>query len=140
MADMEPENAPDELMRTLGLRRRVTVDAEAGRAVLEFEAGPHMCHSGNIVQGGFVTGWIDATMAHAAIAKTGTRLDGPMLPLSLDITIAFHAAARPGLVQAEAWITRMGRSTCFAEGELKDLDGTVIAKGMSTIRLVPRPS
>jgi CheY-like chemotaxis protein len=35
-----------------------------------------MCHSGGVVQGGFVTGWIDAAMAHAIIAMTGHALTG----------------------------------------------------------------
>jgi len=123
----------DELMKSLGLIERVSMDADEGRAVMAFEARPEMCHSGNIVQGGFVTGWIDAAMAHAIIVKT----EGALLPLSLDIKIAFYAAAHPGRVVAECWIERLGKSTAFAEGSLKDEDGRLIAKGMSTIRLVP---
>lgn len=126
----------NELMQTMGLVRRISVDADEGRAVLEFEAKQSQCHSGNIVQGGFVTGWIDSAMAHALIAKTG----GTLLPLSLDIKIAFYAAAHPGLVHAEAWIERLGRKTAFVEGRLTKPDGTVIAKGMSTVRLVPMAS
>jgi acyl-CoA thioesterase len=121
------------LMDSLGLVRVVSSDAEAGRATLEFEARPNQCHSGNIVQGGFVTGWIDAAMANALIAKTG----GTLLPLSLDINIAFHAAANPGLVHAEAWVERLGKRTAFVEGRLTTPDGQMIAKGMSTVRLVP---
>ena len=30
-----------------------------------------MCHSGNIVQGGFITGWLDAVMALACMCKVG---------------------------------------------------------------------
>lgn len=123
----------DSLMDTLGLVRTVSMDAEKGRACLEFKARASQCHSGNIVQGGFVTGWIDAAMAHAVIAKT----DGAVLPLSLDIKIAFYAAAHPGLLHAEGWIERMGRTTAFVEGHLVTPEGEMIAKGMSTIRLVP---
>eukprot|EP01041_Mallomonas_annulata_P031431 gene31431-53738_t len=35
---------------------------------------------------------------------------------------------RPGLVIAEGWIERAGRSTCFAEGRLLNAAGDVIAK------------
>lgn len=130
------EAAKDSLMETMGLVRTISSDPETGRTVLEFEAKSSQCHSGNIVQGGFVTGWIDAAMAQALIAKT----DAKLLPLSLDIKIAFYAAAHPGLVHAEAWIERLGRKTAFVEGRLTTPDGTVIAKGMSTVRLVPMPS
>ncbi len=137
MADTQTHDLDkNTLMETMGLVRTVSIDAEEGRAVLEFEAKPSQCHSGNIVQGGFVTGWIDAAMARALIIKT----EGTLLPLSLDIKIAFYAAAHPGLVHAEAWIERLGRKTAFVEGRLTKPDGTVIAKGMSTVRLVPMSS
>ena len=64
------ENNTDPLYEAMGLVRIVTMDP-AGRATLEYRARPEMCHSGGVVQGGFVTGWIDAAMAHAAIAANG---------------------------------------------------------------------
>ena len=63
--------AADDLSKTLGLHRIVLMDAEAGKAVIEYMAGLHMCHSGGVVQGGFTTGWLDAAMAHAVIAAMG---------------------------------------------------------------------
>jgi acyl-coenzyme A thioesterase PaaI-like protein len=39
---------------------------------------------------------------------------------------------------AEAWIERAGKSTCFAEGRLLNAASEVLAKGTSTIRLIPR--
>ncbi|MEQ9519087.1 MAG: PaaI family thioesterase [Parvibaculum sp.] len=131
--DTHPEGT---LLHTMGHRRTLRFDQESGRVLLEFEAKTSQCHSGNIVQGGFVTGWIDSAMAHAIIAKTG----GTLIPLSLDIKIAFYAAAHPGIVRAEGWIERMGKRTAFVEGQLTDEEGTIIAKGMSTVRLVPAPA
>ncbi|MCA6266432.1 MAG: PaaI family thioesterase, partial [Phenylobacterium sp.] len=57
-----PPPLPD-LHKTLGQQRLVTF--EPGRAAIEYLAGAHMCHSGGVVQGGFICGWIDAAMAHA---------------------------------------------------------------------------
>jgi acyl-CoA thioesterase len=119
------------LPQTLGQHRLVSM--QGGRAVIEYMAGPHMCHSGGVVQGGFVTGWIDAAMAHAAISLTGREL----APMSLEMKVSFFAPARPGLVIAEGWIEKAGKSTCFAEGVLKDGAGEVLAKASSTLRLVP---
>jgi acyl-CoA thioesterase len=128
------EAAPvDDLNRALGLVRRVEVDA-TGRAVLEFLAGPHMCHSGGVVQGGFISGWLDSAMAHAVIAMTGFEIT----PMSLELKISFFAPARPGAVFAEGWVEKSGRSTCFTEGSLRDAKGAVLAKASSTIRLIPR--
>ena len=41
-----------------------------------------------------------------------------------------------GLVIAEAWVERRGRSTCFFEGRLLDGAGKVLAKASSTITLM----
>lgn len=129
---MAAADEPD-LSATLGLVRIVTMDPE-GRAALEYRAGPHMCHSGGVVQGGFVTGWIDAAMAHAIIAAAGPEVT----PMSLELKVSFYAPARPGLVTAEAWIERRGRTTCFAEGRLLDTAGKVLAKASSTLMLAER--
>jgi acyl-CoA thioesterase len=130
------EREPLEMLRTLGLQR--TVDVGGGRATLEFLAGMHMCHSGGVVQGGFVSGWIDAAMAHAVIGAHAERGDDDVSPISLELKISFFAPARPGLLTAEGWVELSGRSTCFAEGRLLDATGQVVAKGSSTIRLLSR--
>lgn len=122
---------PGTLPHTLGQHRVVLM--EGGRATIEYDAGMHMCHSGGVVQGGFVSGWIDAAMAHAVMSVTGRE----MSPMSLEMKVSFFAPARPGRLIAEGWVERRGKSTCFAEGVLKDDKGAVIAKASSTIRLVP---
>ena len=120
-----------DLQVSLGQQR--VINHEPGRAAIEYLAGMHMCHSGGVVQGGFICGWIDAAMAHAAMAG-----GGDMTPMSLELKVSFFAPARPGLVVAEGWIERRGKSTCFAEGRLLNAAGDVLAKGTSTIRLIPR--
>ncbi|KQT35241.1 thioesterase [Sphingomonas sp. Leaf412] len=127
------ETKTGELGETLGFVRIVALDP-AGRASIEYRAGTHMCHSGGVVQGGFVTGWIDAAMAHAAIAMAGPDV----VPMSLELKVSFFAPARPGLVVAEGWVERRGRSTCFFEGQLRDAAGKVLAKASSTLMLAQR--
>jgi acyl-CoA thioesterase len=128
-----PATGVEDLNRTLGLVRRIEMNPE-GRAVIEYEAGLHMCHSGGVVQGGFVTGWIDAAMAHAAIAMSGPGI----VPMSLELKVSFFAPARPGKVIAEAWVEKKGRTTCFFEGRLLDPAGKVLAKASSTLQMVDR--
>ena len=126
-------NSAAELSRTLGLERVHLLDP-AGRARIEYRAGPHMCHSGGVVQGGFVTGWIDAAMAHAAIAMAGPDI----VPMSLELKVSFFAPVRPGRVFADGWVERRGRATCFFEGSLSDDAGKVLAKASSTVMLASR--
>jgi acyl-CoA thioesterase len=119
------------LQSTLGQVRVVSV--EDGKAIIEYQVGPQMCHSGGVAQGGFVCGWIDAAMAHASLS-----IAPEMTPMSLELKVSYFAPARPGLVTAEGWIERRGKATCFAEGRLLDPAGKVLAKASSTIRLIPR--
>ncbi|HOB14477.1 MAG TPA: PaaI family thioesterase [Novosphingobium sp.] len=123
----------DSLYETMGLVRVVEMNPD-GRAVLEYQARPDQCHSGGVVQGGFVTGWIDAAMAHAAIAIMGDD----MVPMTLELKVSFFAPARPGLVIAEGWAIRHGRRTGFYEGALKDAEGNLLAKASSTFQMVDR--
>lgn len=123
----------DSLYETMGLVRIVEMNPE-GRSRLEYEARANQCHSGGVVQGGFVTGWIDAAMAHAVIAVLGHDVT----PMSLEIKVSFFAPVRPGRVIAEGWIERRGKKTAFVEGHLLDADGNVLAKGSSTVTLFDR--
>jgi uncharacterized protein (TIGR00369 family) len=103
-----------------------------GRAVLQCRATEDICHTGGTaLQGGFITGWIDAAMAYATMAAS----DYTLSPMSLEIKISFLRAAGPGVYRAEAWIERMGRSTVFLEGRLLNEAGEVVAKGSSTAKL-----
>jgi acyl-CoA thioesterase len=115
----------------LGMERLIDVGKD-GRAVLECRATPEICHSGGVVQGGFITGWIDAAMAYATMAASEFTLS----PLSLEIKISFLRPAGPGLYHAEAWVERMGRSTAFLEGRLLNEAGEVVAKGTSMAKLI----
>ncbi len=121
----------DPLMQTMGFVRMLKLDPEEGRACVEFEAKQNQCHSGNVVQGGFVTGWIDNAMATASMLKTNFERS----VMSLEIKVSFYRAANPGLVVAEGWVERMGRRTVFAAGLLRTPDGEIIAKATSTIMI-----
>jgi len=127
-----PEKA-DDLAAALGQDGPAQLDAK-GRAVVRYRAAPRMCHSGGVVQGGFIAGWLDAAMAQAAMAVVGFET----APMSLELKVSYFAPVGPGPVVAEGWIERRGRSTCFLEGRLLNEAGEVLAKASSTARLVPR--
>lgn len=122
----------DPMMQTMGFVRMVDVDTDAGRVIVEFEAKKNQCHSGNIVQGGFVTGWIDNAMATAAMANVNFT----KVSISLDVHVSFYRAAHPGIVVAEGWVEHAGGRTVFAEGQLRTIEGQIIAKGTSTLALI----
>ena len=58
-----------ELFQGMGFNRILEFKEDAVR--FEFLVESRHCHSGNIAQGGYVTGWIDTTMAQLAIVSSG---------------------------------------------------------------------
>jgi uncharacterized protein (TIGR00369 family) len=126
--------APGNLAGTLGGGAILEIDVEQGRAALAFTARPEFCHNGGVVQGGFVTGWIDAAMAHAVVARTG----GGSWPATLEIKVSFLRPVLPGnQVRAEGWIERQGSSIVFLGGRLLDGAGDLLATASSTAKLLP---
>ena len=116
------------------LRGNVTgFDEKEKTVTMEFDAIPEFCHSeAQIVQGGFITGMLDSTMAHLVIALVKFQSN----PVSLDINVSFVAPAHPGLMTAKSKIVRMGKSIVFAYATMKQND-EMIASATSTIKLLP---
>jgi len=109
------------------------VDPARGWIKMRWVAKPEFCHSGNIVQGGFITGMVDSAMAHAAMARGHFQMAVP----TLEIKVSFFAPGHPGPMIAEGWVERWGRSTAFLEGKLYRENGEIVAKASATARLVP---
>ena len=130
--------SPEErhpLLAALGDGELVESDEEHGRAVLEFTGKQEFAHSGGMIQGGFVTGWIDSAMAHAVFAQSR----GEHAPSTLEIKVSFLRGTPPGVrIRAEGWVERMGRSIAFLGGRLLDAEGNVLATATSTVQLRPR--
>jgi uncharacterized protein (TIGR00369 family) len=136
VTDRSPESAitPRSLVDALGGGSILEMQVEEGRAALAYTARSEFCHNGGVVQGGFITGWIDAAMAHAVIARTG----GAAWPATLEIKVSFLRPVLPGNeVRAEGWIERQGSSIVFLGGRLLDAAGEVLATGTSTAKLLP---
>jgi acyl-CoA thioesterase len=104
------------------------------RVVMEWQAEQRHCHSvkghpkGGIVQGGIVTGWLDAAMASACLFDG----DPLMAVASLEIKVAFLLPAHPGLYRSYGTVIRRGRSIAFMEAELRDSSDNMVARGSST--------
>ena len=126
--------APRTLVDSLGGGAILEMHVEEGRAALAFTARPEFCHSGGVVQGGFITGWIDSAMAHAVVARKG----GAAWPATLELKVSFFRPVLPGNeVRAEGWIERQGSSIVFLAGRLLDASGEVLATSTSTAKLLP---
>lgn len=112
----------------------VSMDPETGTATMAFTVKPEFCHSGYICQGGFVAGWIDSAMAHAVMGFT----DYTLSPATLEIKITYlKAAIKDTRVKAIGRVEKRGKHIAFLEGEVLNEKDEVIAKGTSTVQLMP---
>ena len=90
------------------------------------------CHSGDIVQGGFVAGMLDAAMAHVVFAE----LREFVVVASLEIKVSYFDIARPGKLCAFGRIARLGKSIGFLEAELRNEAGELLAFATSTAKII----
>lgn len=131
LTDLEPAHFPPMLMHAIGFESVLRTDP-TGLAVVRYLPRPEHAHSdGRIVQGGFVTSWLDHSMAVAV----RTREPGAALA-SLDITVSFLERVEPGHpVVVEARVVRWGGRVVFLEAELRggeERSATVLARATST--------
>ncbi|MFN5511662.1 MAG: PaaI family thioesterase [Burkholderiales bacterium] len=121
-----------DLLDAMGFMELVEVDPQQGVVRAHFDAQERFCHTnGTIVQGGFVTAWLDFSMAQAAFIKAGR----PVGVASLEIKVSFLRRVGPGRVLAEGRVTRMGRRVAFLDASLFDSAGVLLATASSSALL-----
>jgi uncharacterized protein (TIGR00369 family) len=108
------------------------VDALSKTCTMGFEVSTDFCHSVNVVQGGFVTTMLDATMTHTAFACAEPVLN----VATMEIKVSFLEPALAGNFRAVGHLIKEGRSTGFMEGKLYDGEGKLIATATTTVKLV----
>ena len=108
---------------------------DADRRVLSasFTVRREYCHSnGTIAQGGFITAWLDAAMAHAVIRET----DHAQTVFSLEIKVSFYEKVGPGDGRVEGRVIRLGKRLAFMNASLYSPQGKLAAEATSTGVLV----
>jgi uncharacterized protein (TIGR00369 family) len=131
-ATLERLNAdPPAVIRTL--RGRVASWTPERRELrMAFEIGPEFCHTVDVVQGGFVTAMLDASMAHAVLAAEPQHA---VRVSSIDIHVSFLRVARAGGFAAIGSIVKAGRTIAFLKAELFDAKGDLVATATSSAHL-----
>ncbi len=110
----------------------IALDPESRSCTFELCVPLDYCHSGNIVQGGFVNAMIDAAMAHASfgIVSSITRLS------SLEISTRYESATfGEQTLTVTGRIRKVTRSIVFLDGEIRDEQGNLTATAQSTAKI-----
>ncbi len=124
----------DALSESMGGFRAVRWDAKTRELEATFTVRPAYCHTnGTIAQGGFVTAWLDAAMAHAVFHDT----DAGFNLASLEIKVSFFERVGPGPGRVIGRVIRRGKRVAFLEGSLYNAEGQLAAQATSTGMLIP---
>ncbi|MDN4522993.1 PaaI family thioesterase [Fictibacillus fluitans] len=84
---------------------------------------------------GTLHGGVYATMLDNIMGMV-TRSAAKAKVVTLHLSIQFLASISSGEIFAEATIQEQGYKLAFTEGEIKDENGKVLAKGMGTFKLI----
>lgn len=110
----------------------VALDPEERTCTFEFCVPLDYCHSGNIVQGGFVTAMLDATMSHAIF---GLEPDVALLS-SLEISTRYEGATLgEDKLRVVGRIRKASYRLVFLDGELYNSAGEVCATAHSVAKI-----
>ena len=107
-------------------------DPARGWVRIEFRGDSSLTNPSGFLQGGVLAAMLDDAMGPAVWSKT----NGTQFPVTIDMTVSFLTAARPGLLVAEARVVSLGKVIAFLEGELRDDKGTLIVRASASARLV----
>ena len=117
------------LMEAMGDFHVLSWDPQARCLRAGFTVRREFCHTnGTTAQGGFVTAWLDAGMAHAVMHDSKHQLN----VASLEIKVSFLQRMGPGPGTVEARVVRRGKRVAFMEAELFDSEGRMTARASST--------
>lgn len=100
--------------------RVVALDTKTDAVWLQYEALHEFCHSSPpTVQGGLVAAFGDMAMAQLLLLGGMVRNQRVNVP-TLELSVSYLQATRPGTVNAVAWSLRRGNSVAFVEAEVRD--------------------
>ncbi len=98
-----------------------------------FEGRPEFCNPAGVIQGGFLAAMLDDTMGPAIFAHT----EGALYSATIEMSVRYLAPARVGAIIGEGQVVQLGKSVGFVEARLLDEHEMCLAKGATSVRLVP---
>jgi uncharacterized protein (TIGR00369 family) len=111
-------------------------EVESGRAVFAGIPGEHAYNPIGSVHGGYAATLLDSACGCAV----HSRLSAEQAYTTLDLNVSYlrPITRATGWVRAEGRVRSLGRRVAFAEAELKDSDGKVLATATSTLLIFER--
>jgi uncharacterized protein (TIGR00369 family) len=109
-----------------------SVEPEAGTITIQFEGRPEFANPMGVVQGGFLAAMLDETLGPALVASLPPDQFAP----TIELKVSFVQPAKLGPLIGHGRVVARRRSIAFLAGELRDLQGELIATATATARIV----
>lgn len=115
--------------RLLGVRAEA--DAPPGHSTLRLDSRAELTNSRGDIHGGVVASLLDAAMGVAvrSVYKGGEAAT------TVSLTVNFIQPGRGSLI-ARGSVVRAGRTLASAEASVSDLEGTIVAHAVGTMRIL----
>jgi uncharacterized protein (TIGR00369 family) len=127
---MRARKAPTTALLGLELE---SVDSAEGRTRYRMLVDARFCNPMGSLQGGIVTTALDDAAATAVIAKSQRRVGVP----TIEFKVSFLGPARLGqTVWFEGRVLKFGRSIVFAEADMVDETGKLLARMSTSVMVV----
>ena len=101
-----------------------------GAATLSLVLRPELTNSFGSAHGGVIMAMMDVALCTAARSQHPNSIG----VITVDLSLQFIGAGR-GRMVAEARVLKPGRNTVFTEGEVRNEDGSLVAKAIGTVRV-----
>ncbi len=101
-----------------------------GQAALSMRLQPEFTNSFGTAHGGVIMSIMDVALCTAARSQHPDSIG----VITIDLSLQFIGAGR-GRLTAQARVLKPGRNTVFTEGEVRNEDGSLVAKAIGTVRV-----
>lgn len=128
---MDQDEHESPAARSLG-KQVIEIDAARGYIKASYVAGENFVNRGGRIFGGYLCAMLDSLCGHA------TRLTHrePNTPqVTLELKTSFIGRADMGTLIGEGWVRHRGKSIAFAEAELRNEAGEVVARASATLKV-----
>ena len=101
-----------------------------GQAALSMQLQPQFTNSFGTAHGGVIMSIMDVALCTAARSQHPDSIG----VITIDLSLQFIGAGK-GKLTAQARVLKPGRNTVFTEGEVRNEDGSLVAKALGTVRV-----
>ncbi len=101
-----------------------------GKATLSLQLRPELTNSFGSAHGGVIMSLVDVALCTAARSQHPDSIG----VITVDLSLQFIGVGK-GKLLAEGRVLKPGRNTVFTEGEVRNEDGSLVAKAIGTVRV-----